>query len=72
MSSGSNQRVFTGSNVLLAGQTNPQPATIVVDITTGKITDIQSGRRARQDFPATEVTHWLDAGERLILPGLVE
>lgn len=69
MSTGSGQRVFTGSNVLLAGQASPQPATIIMDVATGKITDIQPGRRASEEFRATD---WIDAGDKLILPGLVE
>lgn len=62
--------IFTGRNVLLPGCDDPKPATIIVDIATGKITDIQDAYLDRIQFPA-DVT-WIDAGDKYILPGLVE
>jgi allantoinase len=72
MSSAAEKVIFTGSNVLLADQHKPQPAAIVVDINTGKITEILPGHRSRQQFPGLSDDQWYDAGEKLILPGLVE
>jgi len=60
--------VCTSSNVLLGF--HPQPATIVINNTTGKITDIYDRCMARDSFPPH--TRYIDAGSRYILPGLVE
>ena len=65
-------RVFTGSQVLLPGQDHPQPATIVVDPATGKITDVHSHLSNRSDFPDVQETDWIDAAANVILPGIVE
>lgn len=72
MSEGSNQVVFTGTNVLLTGQGSPQPATIIVNAAAGKISDVRPVRCAREDFPTVSDSNWVDAGENLVLPGLVE
>ena len=66
------RRVFTGQNVVLPGQDQPTPATIVVDGLTGKITDITDVHAARHEFPDVPESHWVDAGRKVILPGLVE
>ena len=63
--------VFTGSNVLLPGQAAPQPATITASTSTGKITQIQLGQTTRDDN-VSEGVQWIDAGNKFILPGLVE
>ena len=47
----------------------PQPATIIVDISTGKIADVLQGKRTQEELPGIELT---DAGDLYILPGLVE
>jgi allantoinase len=64
--------IFTGKNVLLPECDNPQPATIIVDTATGKITDIRDGCLDRNQFPADQDATWIDAGDKYILPGLVE
>ncbi|EJF58144.1 allantoinase [Dichomitus squalens LYAD-421 SS1] len=67
----STQRVFTGYNVVLSdGQ--PQPATLIVDLTTGKIVDILGRVSARTDFPDVGDADWIDAGGKFILPGIVD
>lgn len=66
------RRVFLGSRVVLPGQNQPQPATIVVDSATGKITDVQRRLCARNEFPAVEDIDWIDAGDSVIIPGIVE
>ena len=66
-------RVFTGSKVLLPGSDQPQPATIVVDPATGKITDVRRYYSpTRSDFPDVQETDWIDAAANVILPGIVE
>ena len=72
MSSADQMRVFTGSNVVLPGQSSGVPATIVVNVETGKITEIYAGRRSRHEFSTISDSDWLDAGDKLVLPGLVE
>jgi allantoinase len=64
--------VFTSRNVVLPGSDNPQPATIITDTRTGKITDIQEGYLSRADWPGIQDATWIDAGNNYILPGLVE
>ncbi|CCL99726.1 uncharacterized protein FIBRA_01748 [Fibroporia radiculosa] len=57
--------VFQGSKVLIDGEI--QPATIVVDTSTGKILQVNDGLPA-----AVDDIDWVDAGDNLILPGLVD
>lgn len=66
-----NKRVFTGRNVVLSdGQ--PRPATVIADAATGKITAILHKTSIRSDFPDIDHAHFIDAGDKYILPGLVE
>lgn len=61
----------TSKNVLLPSG-EPQPATITVDRTSGKIVSIDLyylGENAGKLHPTIEV---LDVGEKHVLPGLVE
>jgi hypothetical protein len=62
--------VFTSKNVLLPDHAIPQPATIKIDKTSGKITNVQLGYRHNTENAPDE--EWIDAGEKFILPGLVE
>ena len=65
------KRVFTGRNVVLSdGQ--PQPATVIVDAAAGRIVDILGTASARSDFPDIGDADWIDAGDKYILPGIVE
>lgn len=63
------RRAFTSDNVALPGQGRLEPATIIVDVSTGKITDVIQSKRTQDELPDTEL---IDAGDRFILPGLVE
>lgn len=63
---------ITGQNVLLPGFNVPRPATIKIDVGTGKITDILDIYLTRSGLSADKDATWLDAGEKYILPGLVE
>ncbi|KAG2108825.1 hypothetical protein BD769DRAFT_1498625 [Suillus cothurnatus] len=60
--------VVTSRNALLPGSDHLQPATITVNIDTGKITDIRTVYAERS--PGGETT-FIDAGEKFVLPGLV-
>ena len=64
--------VFTSNNVLLPGNEDGVPATIVVDTATGKIDEIKLQRCTRSDFPDISDDLWIDAGDKWLLPGLVE
>lgn len=64
--------VCTGDKVVLPGAEEPQPATIAIDTTTGIIIDVQHARSGRSAFPDIPDDQFIDAGDRLILPGLVE
>jgi allantoinase len=62
--------VVTSRNVLLPGSDQLQPATITVNIDTGKITDIQTVYTERTSSGGE--TTFIDAGEKFVIPGLVE
>lgn len=64
--------VFTSNNVLLAGSNSCKPATIIADRVTGKIVEVKETRSTRADFTDVTDDSWVDAGEKWILPGLVE
>lgn len=64
--------VCTGQSIL-PGHHSPVPATIIVDKITGKITEVQARQCTRSDLPANlNVTTWVDAGNLVVLPGLVD
>lgn len=63
------RRVFTSKNVVLPDAQNPEPATIVTDIRTGKIVEIVPSYNAKDGLEDVE---WVDCGDNYILPGLVE
>jgi len=67
--------ICTGRNVLYAGTAVPQPATITINTETGKITDIHPNYQSRDAGHTSfdeDGTAWIDAGDRVVLPGLVE
>jgi hypothetical protein len=61
--------ILTGKNVLLPGNATPQPATIKIDKRSGKIIDVQVGYKVLGTTPDVKL---IDAGDKFILPGLVE
>jgi allantoinase len=64
-------RVFTGRNVLLPDVDEPIPATILVN-EHGEITDVLSSTCLKSDYPHVSGDRFVDAGEKYLLPGLVE
>ncbi|KAI0654832.1 allantoinase [Cubamyces menziesii] len=66
-----NKRVFTSRHVVL-GDGQPRPATVIADVTTGKIVDILDGVSPRSSFSEVGDADWIDAGDKYILPGLVD
>ncbi|TFK46625.1 allantoinase [Heliocybe sulcata] len=65
-------RVFTGQNVLLPGHDAPVPATIEIDKSTGKITEVKPGTAGRASYSPLGDGDFIDAGSKLIIPGLVD
>ncbi|TFY51480.1 hypothetical protein EVJ58_g10542, partial [Rhodofomes roseus] len=63
-------RVFTGTNVFVDGTL--KPATLVVNVATGTISEVYDSARARTSFPEVDDANWIDAGDKYILPGLVD
>ena len=66
------ERVFTGTKVLLPDSETLVPATIIVDTLTGKIIDVRQGRSSQADFPSIPNSDFIDAENKVLLPGLVE
>ena len=66
--------VCAGPKVLLPGNDNPTPASIIVDKSSGKILEVRQGQHTTpQDLGLTECSvEWIDAGNNTVLPGLVE
>jgi allantoinase len=60
--------ILTGKNVLLPGNDTPQPATIKIDKESGKIIDVRVGYKVQE----TPDVNFINAGDKFILPGLVE
>lgn len=51
----------------------PQPATIIINTITGKIAEILPSYQARDtNVQVEDGIIWIDAGDRVVLPGLVE
>ena len=65
-------RVFTSNKVLLPGNEDGVPATIVVNTASGKIVENRQQRSVRSDFPGIPDQCWIDSGDKWLLPGLVE
>lgn len=68
--------VLSSRQILLPDTDVPQPATLVINTLSGKIVNIRTGQESIDDLgphlpPETEIT-WIDAGNKVVLPGLVE
>jgi allantoinase len=66
--------VIASRNVVLPGCNDPEPATISIDKGTGKIINIQKAYLSSKQLFASvdEDATYIDAGNKYILPGLVE
>lgn len=65
--------VCAGPKVLLPGNDDPTPASIIVDKSSGKILEVRQGQHTTQDLGLVECSvEWIDAGNNIVLPGLVE
>lgn len=65
-------RIISGNKVLLPDQDQPQPATIVLDPSTGKIVNILTKASVKADFPDVAAEDWIDAADNIVMPGIVE
>jgi hypothetical protein len=65
---------FSASRVLVSAHSDPQPRTILADLTTGKVSAVLQGTRATLEPEYDEVdVEWVDVEDRFIVtPGLVE
>lgn len=63
-------RFFASKNVLLPGRDEPTPATVHVDLLTGKILTVEDGVYAPPS--PQEQQDYVDCGDHYLLPGLVE
>jgi len=65
--------VCSGARVLLPGISEPSPATIVVNKSSGKIIEVREGQYNREQLGLeTKSVEWVEAGNSIVLPGLVE
>ncbi|KAH7341920.1 allantoinase [Rhizoctonia solani] len=64
-------KVFTSSRVYFPNE-GPSPGTIEVDLNTGKITKIQRIKTQQGDSNYAADAEWVDAGNKAIIPGLVD
>ncbi len=64
--------ICKGSNVLLPDTDILQPATIFIDADSGKIIEVHPGQLLSGDSLPPTNARLIDAGENVLLPGLVE
>jgi allantoinase len=62
----------TSRKVLLPDSDLPRPATINVDLETGKIIEVFLGYIGDEACKKGGDSHFVDAGDKVVLPGLVE
>lgn len=58
--------------MLLPDNNEPTPATVVIDKHSGKITQIRPGQLALEELGLEGNVEWIEAGNNIVLPGLVE
>ncbi|KAF9268889.1 allantoinase [Marasmius fiardii PR-910] len=64
--------VYIGSKVLLPNLQGLHPAAIVVNRNSGKIEQVRLGDFSIDDLSFPPNAHWIDAGNNVVLPGLVD
>ena len=64
--------VCSAQRVLLPDSNEPTPATIVIDRHSGKIIQVRPGRLTLQEIQLDGNIEWIEAGNNIVLPGLVE
>jgi allantoinase len=64
--------VCSAQRMLLPDNNEPTPATIVVDKHSGKIIQVRLGQLTREEIRLDGNIEWIEAGNNIVLPGLVE
>ena len=64
--------VCSAQRVLLPESNEPTPATVVIDKHSGKIIQIRSGQLTHEELRLEGNIEWIEAGNNIVLPGLVE
>ena len=64
--------VCSAQRVLLPDNNEPTPATVVIDKHSGKIIQIRPGQLAHEELRLEGNIEWIEAGNNIVLPGLVE
>ena len=66
--------IVAGRKVLFDDNESPQPATLVINTSTGKIQEIRPIYTTKESatIPAEANARWVDAGDKLVISGLVE
>ena len=64
--------VFISENVYLSELRDLSPATIIVNLETGKVIEILTRCVSRAEYKDVPDERWIDVGSDFILPGLVE
>lgn len=64
--------VCSAQRVLLPDNSEPTPATIVIDKRSGQIVQVRPGQLTHEELGLDEDVEWIEAGNNIVLPGLVE
>ncbi|KAI5889423.1 allantoinase [Schizophyllum commune H4-8] len=66
--------IVAGRKVLFDDNESPRPATLVINTSTGKIQEIRPVYTSKESatIPAEANARWVDAGDKLVIPGLVD
>jgi hypothetical protein len=64
--------VCSAQRVLLPDNNEPTPATVVIDKCSGKIIQVRLGQLTHEEIQLDGNTEWIEAGNNIVLPGLVE
>lgn len=62
--------VVSSRHAWLAGASSPQPATLEISLSTGKITQIYNEARLQSDYPGLSPERFVDTGDKWLLPGV--
>ena len=64
--------VCSAQRVLLPDNNEPTPATVVIDKCSGKIIQVRLGQLTHEEIQLDGNIEWIEAGNNIVLPGLVE
>lgn len=64
--------ICSAQKVLLPGNNEPTPATIIIDKHSGQIVQVRQGQLTHKELGLDGHVEWIEAGNNTVLPGLVE